>query len=626
MQAGGHRFESGCLHQAAMRVAFVAFLSLLVLGAPVCADPAERPEGKARYALVGAIETLDPAKCASEAARTCVVNLFDQLYEYDHLKRPYALQPCLAEGMPRISEDGRTHTIRLKKGIRYVDDSCFPGGKGREVTAADVVFCIKRVMDAHTKSPGQWILARRIIGLDDFVEASGKVAPNPRRSAYRPIDGFPTVSGLEAPDDHTLRIHLLQPMPELPWILAMQWFSVYPPEAVRAHGERLGRHAVGTGPFQVTLLLDDRKLLLQWNPGYREEHYPDSGTGRDRAQGLLENAGRRLPLNVLVEVTAYKDPLGAWSAFLNGEADCAEIPRDAFQAVVDPSTGRLLPYLAARGVRLHRDPRLEIFYDAFNWEDPVVGGAAGERGRALRRAICLATDDVWAMTRLYTNLSERVFGPILPEMAGYDRAFSNDWLRQEDETREAALELAREILAEAGIPEARGVPALKMHILDDATSRQVFNILQQQVSEVGIRIEPVPVKWPEMQALLKAKGAQMWTSSWYADYPDAQNFLQLFYGPNAPDPNFSNYQNDEFDALYAQARLMQPGRERDELYQQMQLTVADDCPWRYRFRRIRWSASQPWLSGYRHNDVVAKYFKYCRADEKARAATIAKWK
>lgn len=612
------QFESGCLHQfLLMRTVLLLVLPLLALGT-AHGGPEETPEGKVRFAVVGKIETLDPPKASSEAARTCVANLYDQLYEYEHLTRPYRLKPCLAAAMPEISADGRTHTIRLKPGIRYVDDVCFRGGQGRAVTADDVVFCIKRMMDARTQSPGQWMLARKINGLDDFVAASAKIAANPNRSVYREIDGYPTVAGLEVVDELTLRIHLVKPMPELPWLMALPWLSVYPPEAVKIHGARLGKHAVNTGPFKVTLLIGDRKLLLQWNPAYREEHYPKTGTGRDRQAGLLRSAGRRLPLSALFEVTAYPAAQTAWTAFQARQADCAEIDRDSLATAVDVRTGRLLPYLKQRGVRLHRDPRLEIHYDAFNWEDPVIGGPAGERGRAIRRAICLAVDDEYALTRLYTNQAERVFGPILPEMHAYRDQFTNEWLPQADETREDVLEIARETLADAGIPEARGVPVLRMHIMDDPTSRNVFDILKRQVAEVGIRIEAVPVSWPEMQAVLKAKQAQMWSSSWYADYPDAQNFLQLFYGPNAPDPNFSNYRNADFDEYYAEARLLPPGEDRDLAYREMQRIVTDDCPWRFKFRRIRWSASQGWLSGYRHNDVVQKCFKYCHADEAAR--------
>lgn len=608
-------------------------LVLILLVGVAGAAPEGRPDGKLRIALTGRIETLDPAKASSEPSgpsRICVANLFDQLYEYHHLKRPYELKPCLAAALPEVSEDRLVQTIRLKPGVRFVDDICFPGGKGREVKASDVIFCLLRLMDATVGSPARWLLERKIVGLDEFTAASKKAKPDPRRAEYGPAEGFPPVVGLAAVDDHTLRIHLLEPWPELPWVFAGLWLSVYAPEAVKFYGDRIGEHAVGTGPYKVTVFTNNRVLLLQRNPTYRDDRYPGEGNPRDEAEGHLESAGLALPLHEQVEVTAHEDPLAAWAAFHAGKADVAEVARDAFDSVVDPATGRWRDWVKERGITLHRDPRLEIFYDAFNMEDPVIGRPAGEKGRAIRRAICLAANDVWPMTRLYRYRSERVYGPLLPEFEGYDDEFRNDWLPRDDELvgerRAEVVEAAKDILSDAGLDPAKDIPVLKMTISDDRTSEMVFDELKKLVAEAGVRLEPEKVSWPEMQRRLRAKRAQMWTSSWYADYPDAQNFLQMFYGPNSPEPNYTNYKSEEFDSLYREARTLPSGQERTDLLREMQRIAMDDCPWRCRFRRIRWAASHQWLSGYRHNEITPKYFKYCRPDDDRRQKAVENWK
>jgi oligopeptide transport system substrate-binding protein len=604
----------------------LALVLPLAAGGVARADPEERPKGKLRIALAGKIETLDPPKAASEQARICVTNLFDQLYEYEHLARPYRLKPCLAAAMPEISEDGLVQTIRLRKGIRYRDDPCFPGGKARELVAADVVFCLKRLMDAHVKSPGRWMLEQKIVGLDAFAAASADKPEDPHRHAYGPVAGYPAVAGLLATGPHTLQVKLLKPMPELVWLLAGTWMSVYPPEAVKQYGARFGEHPVSTGPYDVTLFVGQRTLLLQRDPGYREDRYPTEGMPGDERDGYLADAGRLLPLHAYVEVKSYETAQAAWLAFQSGQADYAEIPRDSFAAVVVPATGEPHEWVKERGVRLHRDPRLEIQYDAFNMEDPVLGQPAGEKGLAIRRAISVAADDVYAMTRLYTHVSERVYGPLLPEFDGYDHEFRNDWLPRDGESRKDLVAAAADILAEAGLEGGKGVPALKMHIMNDPSSAVVFGVLKKHLAEIGLTVEPVPVDWPTMQAALKEGKAQMWSSSWYADYPSAQNFLQLFYGPNAPDPNFTRYSNPEFDEYYEEAYGLPAGQERTDAYRMMQRIAANDCPWRYRFRRIRWAASHQWLSGYRHNDIVPKYFKYCRPDDAARQKAVESWK
>ena len=596
----------------------VLFCCLLLPPTPAHGAPDE--PGPLRVPIVGPIETLDPPKAASDAARLAVVNVFEQLYEYRHLRRPYALKPALAAALPTVSEDGRQQTIRLRPDVSYVPDSCFASGTPRSITAQDVVFCIKRLMDAQTKAPGQWMLMGKVVGLDAFVEASRTIKPDPHRHQYKLSEGYPEVPGLEILDDHTLRFHLTEPMPELPWLLAGPWFSIYPPEAVRRHGPQLGRHAVGAGPYRVVLHVEGEKLLLRANRHYRADTYPE---GEDDE---TDAAGRRLPRSPVVEVLSFQTELQAWQAFLNGDVDLAEVPRDAFNESVDIHTETLLPHLQKRGVRLVRAPRAEIHYDAFNMQDPVVGHPGGAKALAIRRAICLAADDTYALTRLYTNRSERVFGPILPEFEGYDPDFQNDWLRQPGESREEALAVARRTLAEAGLAEGKGIPILKMHILQDATSRRVFEIYQKQLAEVGIRVEGVPTTWKEQLDLLKKGQAQMFSSSWYADYPSAQNFLQMFYGPYAPEPNYANYSSKAFDKLYEEASRLPAEEDPAAIYEEMQEVVVRDCPWRYRLRRIRWSATHAWLHGMRFNEFAPKFFKYCRISETERQEAIAGWK
>ena len=577
-------------------------LACLLVGAPALAGPDAPGGGTVRFALVGQIETLDPALASSEPARTCVNNVFDQLYEHAHHPRPWRLKPALAVALPEISGDGLVQTIRLRKDVPFVDDACFPDSRGREMTAHDVVFCLQRLMDAHTGSPHTWMFERKIRGLDEFAASSRKSSVNPTRSAYRTTEGYTDVSGLEVVDDHTLRIHLLQPTPELAWMLASSWVSIYPPEAVRAYGDKFGRYAIGTGPYRVLILDGTRSLTLRRNPRYREEESLPAMPGG-------ETYG--LPRNETVVVTCYTDPLAAWGAFLADQVDCAEIARDAFPSSVDPATGRLLPHLAERGVQLHRDPRLEIHYDAFNMQDPVLGHPAGEKGRALRIAICLATDDQYALTRLYTYHSERVFGPILPEMAGYKRGFTNPNLPGEREKRAEVLAAAREVLSDAGLEDTSSVPVLKMHITPDVGARNAFDIFQTQLKDVGLRVEPVAKPWNELRDDVKRGAVQIWSTSWYADYPDAQNFLMCFYGPNAPEPNATRYRNREFDEAYEDLRVLQSGEEREAVLRELQDIVVRDAVWRYKFRRIHWTATQERLRGYRFNGIAPKHFKHC---------------
>lgn len=604
----------------------LAACAVLLAGCGADPYPGQPEEGTLRVLLLEEMKGFDPAYTDEEISHTCVVNVYDQLYQHHHLKRPYELEPCLAEGMPDVSEDGLTYTIRLKKGVRYADDPCFPGGKGREVFASDCVFDWKRLMDGHVDSPGTWLIEGKVVGLDEFHAASLKTPKRLDRGAYQLEEGFPEVPGLTAPDPHTFVIRLTQPYRELEWVLAMAYFSVYPPEAIARYGKAFREHPVTSGPYLVEEYERGQRMVLVRNPNYREEHYPTEGMPGDKEKGRLELAGQRLPLNERVIATVFKEPQPGWLYFESGYLDRIGIPKDNFDAAYDTVTMQLRSPLKERGVVLERDPRQEIIYDGFNFDDPVVGSKAGERGRALRRAMSLAQDAEWAKTNLYNDRVARVDGPIIDAYPEFDPQFRNPWKRRGDETMDQARERARKVLADAGMPGGRGVPALYYDVGDNSLDEQFYVAFKEDMARIGITLQPYKATWQEQMRRQRESKFQITGLAWGADYPAAQNFLQLFYGPNrAPGSNSANYANPEYDALYEKSLLLAPGPERTALYREMQQIVVDDCVWIFRYAREQWSLRQPWLQGFRYNDIVLKAYKYSRVKPPDRPRQVAEW-
>ncbi len=603
-------------------------LPVLAIGVPLlggCGSnpyPGENPNTLHVF-LTAAIKSIDPAHAQDETSNICVLNIYDQLYEYEYLTRPYKLKPCLAAAMPEISEDTLTYTIRMQPGIHFVDDPCFEGGKGREVNAHDMVFCFKRMMDTRTKSTGTWIFDGKIVGLDAFRKASADVPKNPRRDEYTIDEGYPEVEGVKALDDYTIQFKLTEPYPQFIWTLAMGYTSVYPPEAIRYYGKEFLDKGVGTGPYMIESLNRSKKLVLKRNPNYREDRFPETGMPGDAERRRLVDAGKRLPLNDRVVMTIFKESQPQWLYFMRGYLDRCGIPKDNFNTAVDQETFELHPSMSARGISLDKDPKMEVIYDCFNMEDEVVGAPAGEKGLAIRRAISLATDNVWAIKHLYNGRAERVDGPILKEFPEYDANYRNPWKLGPSETRKEQVARARKILADAGFPGGKGIPVLTKDIIDNDSNRTFFLAFERDLAEVGIRVEPYSTTWPEFLRRLNTKKSQLWGVSWGADYPDPQNFFQLFYGPNkAPGVNKSCFDNEEFNDLYEQTRVMLPSPERTALYQRMQAIVADLCVWSFRYRRVNFNLIHPWLYGYRYNDMGQKYFKYCRVDPVKRQAEV----
>ena len=193
-----------------------------------------------RHSLDEAPTSLDPVHAATVYANYVIRIAYDTLYDYKYLARPYALQPNLAAAMPEISADGLVYTIPIKHGVHFVNDPAFQNGKGRELTAHDVVYSLERHFDPATHSEGAWLWRDRIVGLDAWGAAGARYGVEP--------------AGLRALDDYTVRLELTRPYPQLPHTLAQGFAAVVPREAVERYGPELGVHPVGSGPYAVEQL------------------------------------------------------------------------------------------------------------------------------------------------------------------------------------------------------------------------------------------------------------------------------------------------------------------------------------------------------------------------------------
>ncbi len=600
----------------------VLALALAPLLATGCGVEVHRsdPPNTVHLALTAEIAGLDPAHSQEAVASICCLQIYDTLYEYHHLKRPYELQPCLAAALPEVSEDGLVHTIRIQEGIHFHDDPCFADGKGREVTAHDFVYCLKRLMDAKTASPGTFVLDGYVEGLDAFREASGAKDLPKHRTEY------PDVSGVRAPDRYTLRLRLVKPYPQIHLVLAMPFTSVYPHEAIGFYGDEFLNHPVGTGPFVVESFKRTQHLVLAKNPNYWEDLYPSEGMPEDGPAGRLDDAGKRLPLCNRLVFTVYKETQPVWLDFLLGNLDRAGIPKDQFDNAVDPATRELRGDLADRGVRLEKTTDIEVIYDAFNLHDPVLGTPNGEKGKAIRRAMSLAFNEDWAREKLYNDRLDSLQGLLVPEFPEFDPDFVNPWKKHADETREQALDRARTILADAGYPGGKGIPPIYYEVTDSVTDSQFYAVLKRDMQEIGIDLRASRVTWTQLMKRIDQGDAQMWGVAWTADYPDAQNFLGLFYGPNkAPGPNGANYENPAFDRLYERAIVLPPCEERTQLYRAMQKIVVEDCVWIFKYRRVTYDLLQPWFHNFKRSALQDRYGKFLWVDSDERRTTAAAW-
>jgi len=581
---------------------------------------AKAPEPDATFVSTSEIRSFDPVFVGDVYAASAVFQVYEGLVEIHPFARPAEIVPMLATSWDE-SSDHLVYVFHLRDDARFQDDACFPGNKGRTVTAQDFVWCFKRMMAIPTANVS-WIFTGKIKGLGEWAETAGKKLEDlfDQANRYYPFESqemhdvvAQDVPGLRALDDRTLRVELTEPYPQFLSVLTMAY--VYPHEAVEHWGMEFQNHPVGCGPYHVDeFWIFDHRIRFERNPTWHGQTYPSSGAPGDKEAGRLDDAGKKMPFLDRVDLVVIPESQPRWLEFLDRRIDYIETEKEIWERAMT-SDGRLRPDLVEMGVRVETEPLANIAYTGFNMEDPVVGAPAGERGKKLRQAMSLASDvGVWIQVMRNGHWGVPAANPIPPSLPGYVDVKS-PYARFD-------LAEAKRLLAEAGYPEGRGLPQLRYDIYGSGTvQRNAAEIFKNQMKAVGIDVELVGHTGDQFIAMLNQKKAQIFGLSYSQDYPDAQDFLQLFYGPNeAPGPNSNNYKNAEYDALYKQMMVMRPGPPRDEVTRKMVALVNEDCPWIYQDVRTQYLYCQPWLRNFKYSEIANTMFKYCRVDaaEKAR--------
>lgn len=557
-----------------------------------CTKKSEVVENSITFPLRVNLKSLDPATGGDEGSDEVTGSIYEGLMEYSYLKRPLQVQPDLAEGLPSVSKDGLTQTFKIKSGVKFQDSEAFPDGKGREMVAQDFIYSWKRLANPKMQSEGWWIFDGKVKGLNEWREKMSKGSAT-----------YDTpVEGLEAPDAHTLVVHLTRPYFQLLYVLSMPYAAVVPHEAVEKYGAEFLNHPVGTGPYRFESWIRGSKAVLTKNPTWHGGTYPsEEGEAGDRAKGLLADAGKALPFVDKLVFLELPEDQPRWLNFMKGTTDITEIPKDNFDGAVEGT--KLRQPLLDKGMWLQIYMAPDVVYFGFNMADPILG-----KNVNLRRALSLAFDTRIEMEKFYNNRVIMAHSPVTPGVDIFDPNFKNPW-------KEYNVEKAKEYMKKAGFPDGKGLAPLEYNVAGSSTDRQMSEYLTNEWSKIGVKVNIIQNSWPQFQDRLRKKKAQIFGIAWIADYPDSENLFQLLYSKNvSPGSNAANFENKDFDKAYDEAAILPPGPKRAELYRKMRDIFVDQMPWIPTVHRLGYVLSQGWVSNVKRHKTMHTMFKYLRVD------------
>jgi ABC-type transport system substrate-binding protein len=543
----------------------------------------------------------DPAAVHDLYSATVIQGLFETLYTYDYLARPAKVVPLAADGMPVVADEGRTWTVKLKKGIRFVDDPAF-GGKPRELTAADYVYSFKRLIDPRIRSPWSFLVEGKFTGLDELAAAA--------KEAGR-FDYDKPIAGLEAVDRHTIRFRLKATDYNLPYILAHEPTSAVAREVIEKYGESDGRtlaNPVGTGPYKLARWVRSSKIVLEANPVHRGFTWDFKAQEPGDEALVRAMKGKRMPAVGRVEISIVEEDQARLLAFQRGEIDLMNMEGPLAPKVLDGDA--LKPELRAKGVKLSRIVDPDLGYTYWNMTDPVVGGLAKEKV-ALRRAMAMSYDVALEIRVIRNGQAVEARYPIPPGVVGHDP----DWKGGIAHDPAGANALLDRFGYKRGADGWRTLPdgkplVVRLSSRPDTLGRQVDEIWKKSLDSIGVRMDVHKDKFPELLKAEKQCKLMMRAASWIADYPDGDNFMQLLYGPNTFQSNNACARIPEYDRLYEQSVRMPPGPARDKLYREMTRLIEAYAPWRLTVSRYRNMLVAPRVDGYKRHPILHAHWQY----------------
>ncbi|WP_299116598.1 ABC transporter substrate-binding protein [uncultured Winogradskyella sp.] len=415
-----------------------------------------------------------------------------------------------------ISDSATTYTFILRTDVLFHKHELFGKDSTRTVKASDFKYSFNRLQDKALASPGSWVLNK--------------------------VESFSTLN------DSTFQIRLKQPFPAFLGLLTMKYCSVVPKEIVTHYGNDFRSNPIGTGPFKFKRWEENIKLVFRRNNNYFE----------------TDSKGIPLPYLEAIAITFLPDKQSEFLQFAQGNIDFVSGLDASYKDEILTSDGKLRA-LYTDDVNMIRGPYLNTEYLAFFIETEVKELQALK----LRKAINLGFDRAKMMTYLRNGIGIPASGGFIPKgLPGFDDSIGFSY------QPEKAKQLVAEFKSETGIQN----PEVTLTTTSNYLSFCEF--IQREIQKIGINVNVDVIPASSLKDA-KANGQlDFFRASWIADYPDAENYLSLYYSKNfAPNgPNYTHFKSSEFDVMYEAAYLETDITKREQLYTQMDSLVMASAP------------------------------------------------
>mgnify|MGYP001817021769 FL=1 len=630
---------------------------------------------------------LDPARSYSSNEYAFIAQIYEPLLQYHFLKRPYELTTLTAARMPALTyydDQGNKveeaseniayseYLLTIKPGINYQPHPAFARFSSnvfeyhnlqeeqladkyqlgdflhhasRELTVEDYIYQIKRLADLDLHSPIAGVMSEYIVGFEDFRnQLKAHKEENPAN--FHDLRQF-DMSGVKKINDYQFTIRINKTYPQFKYWLAMPFFAPMPWEAdvfysqpiLKDKNISLDWYPIGTGAFMLTENNPNLRMVMERNPNFHGETYPDDGDPEDQKNGLLDDAGKRLPFIDKAIYSLEKETIPYWNKFLQGYYDTSGVSSDSFdQAVQFNAQGEidLTEAMQEKGIGLQTAITTSISYMGFNMKDGVIGGES-ERARLLRQAISIAMDYEEYISIFANGRGIAAQGPLPPGIFGYREGDINTYVYEEKngQVRRRSVDYAKSLMKQAGYidgidPKTKKPLTLYLDVTATGPDDKArLNWIRKQFAKLGVQLVLRTTDYNRFQDKMRKGTAQIFMWGWNADYPDPENFLFLLYGENAKvdegGENAANYTNPQFDQLFVKMKNLPNTAERQAIIDEMIEIARRDAPWIWGFHPKAFSLYHQWYKNVKPNLMANNTLKYKRVDGRLRAEKQQAW-